>query len=335
MCLDGLLNQTYPNDGYEILIIENASKDRTREIGEAYIRSLPPNSPNMRMLCIEHVNLSVSRNIGIRNASGNFIAYIDGDAVPEPTWIEELVKPLRSGADYVGGRINLLNIDSSVARFLQRTRNRQFFGPHIFEGHFVGCNMAFRKEIFDKVGGFYENFVARGDESTLHERICGRFSYAPAPEAVVLHERPDTVIKSVRTEWKSAILSNLCAKASKSKMHWKVVFLFLEQFLMTIFPLLLCIVWFAPGILSLPLALTTFAVIRRLYFRPLNRAIAKGLIGNYGFFRGFFAHILFCFSYNILYFFGSLISPWLYRNMKIIPPMTTDFKVLKAFVNEK
>ena len=176
----------------------------------------------------------------------------------------------------------------------------------------------------------HENFVARGDESTLQKRIRDRFSYAPAPGAIVLHERPDTVMKSVRVEWKSATLSSLGAKASGTTMHWKLVCLVLEQFLITLFPILLCLVWFAPTILGLPLVLAAIAVIRRLYLRPLNRAIARGLIHDYGLLCGTIGHILFGFTHNTLGFFGRLVSPWLHRNAKIIPGMTIPLTVLKT-----
>ena len=50
-------------------------------------------------------------------SEGDIIAFTDGDAVADPSWLVELVKPFLEGADYVGGRINLLNTESWVARF--------------------------------------------------------------------------------------------------------------------------------------------------------------------------------------------------------------------------
>ncbi len=329
-CLEGLAAQTCPSDRYEVLVIDDESTDKTFAIASDFITSLGDDAPRVRLIRIWHGGLSVARNSGIQLSEGEIIAFIDGDAVPVRTWLEELAKPFLEGADYVGGRINLLNTDCRVARFIQRTRNRQFFGPRIFNDQCIGCNMAFRKEVFDAVGGFHENFEARGDESTLQERIRGHFQYAAAPNAIVLHERPGTVLASLRAEWKSATLIHVVAKASGKGMSWKEVLLIVEQFLITLFPILLCVVSFRPSLFVLPLAVATFAVIRRLYLRPLNRAIAKGLIQEYGLVRGTVGHILFCFTHNILGFLGRLVSPWLHCGENIVPPMTTELTIMKS-----
>ena len=328
-CLQGLISQTYSSSNYEVLIIDDESTDQTFTVASDFIKTLDQNDPRIRLVCIQHGGLSIARNVGIQLSKGDLIAFIDGDAVPNTTWLEELAKSFSEGADYVGGRIDLFNTDSWVARFMQHTRHRQFFGPRLYSGQFVGCNMAFRKEVFDMAEGFQENFVSRGDESTLFMRIKDHFQYEPASQAVVLHDRPDTVMDHLRIEWKSATLSNLCQKASETKIHWKLPLLFLEQALMTLFPILLCLVWLIPGLLSYPLLISGLAVIRRLYLRPLNHAIAKGLLENYGFVRGTVGHIIFGFSFNILSFLGQIVSPFLHYNSRIIPPMTTPVTILK------
>lgn len=329
-CLAGLAAQTYPRERFEVLIIDDESTDGTFAIASAFIEGLSDDALAVRLFRVRHGGLSVARNSGIQLSKGEIIAFIDGDAVADPTWLEALVQPFLAGADYVGGRIDLLNTESWVARFLQRTRHRQFFGPRIFNDQCIGCNMAFRREVFDAVGGFHENFVSRGDESTLQERISGRFQFAAAPDAVVLHERPDTVSAALRVTWKSATLSHLCARAAGRKMQGKSMLLLLEQFLITLFPVLLGIVWLRPSLFLLPLAVATLAVVRRLYLRPLNRAIAAGLIQEYGLVRGTIGHVVFVFTYSILGWLGWLLSPWMHRRAEIVPPRTTPLTVLKS-----
>ena len=329
-CLQSLALQIYPNDRFEIIVVDDESEDRTFAIAEDFVDGLAIGSPGVRVIRIRHGGLSIARNSGIQLSKGEIIAFIDGDAVADRCWLVELVRPLVNGADYVGGGIKVFNSDSWVAMLLQRTRHRQFFGPQIFNDQFIGCNMAFRKEVFDTVGGFNENFVARGDESSLRERIRARFHYAGAPDAVVLHERPNTIFSYMRVEWKSATLSSLGTKASGTKLNWKSLSFALERFLMILFPPLLILVWLAPMFLVVPLLLSAFAVIRRLYIRRLTRAIAKGLIRDYGLLRGTVGHVLCCFVQDTIYFLGGLLSPWLHRNAKIVPPMTTPVRVLKT-----
>jgi glycosyltransferase AglI len=329
-CLSSLSKQTYPHDRYEVIIIDDESTNNTYDIVETFINSRKNETLKMRLTSIQHGGLSVARNAGIQQSNGEIIAFIDQDAIPSSNWLEELIKPFLIGADYIGGRINLLNTESWVARFLQRTRYRQFFGPRIFNSEFVGCNMAFKRKVFDAMGGFHENFIAYGDESALQARISKIYRYAPAPEATVHHEQPGTISAAICITWKSATLAKLVAKASGQKSNWKFVFLFIEQFLITSLPLLIFIYFLKPSILLIPLIVAFIAFIRRAYIRPLNRAIAVGLLQEYGFISGTIGHVLFCLIYNIIDFMGKLISPWIYRKVQIVPPMTTELIVVKT-----
>jgi len=330
-CLERMLAQTYPVDRFEVIIVDDDSNDNTFSIVSEFINELSVNSINMRLIRIAHGGLSVARNSGIRVSKGEIVAFIDQDAISEPTWIEEIVKPFHGGAGYVGGRINLLNDDSWVAKFLQHTRNRQFFGPDIFSDNFVGCNMAFSREALNYAGGFHETFILRGDETVLRMRLCHRFDYAPAPEAIVWHKRPDSIMAYVRTEWESATIAHLVTKAMGGKRHWKYPFYLLNQLVMIFFPILFLLMIFQPTIwLGIPLMFSMLAFFRRLYFRPLSLALVRGLICEYGFVKGVIGHMAFFYICSILIVLGRLYGLWLYRNEKIILPMTTDLTILDS-----
>jgi len=84
--LQELVHLDYPEDCYEIIIVDNASQDETRKIfNEAANRG-----KNLRYVREEKLGLSYARNKGIENSSGEFIAFIDDDAIPEPDWLEKL-----------------------------------------------------------------------------------------------------------------------------------------------------------------------------------------------------------------------------------------------------
>jgi cellulose synthase/poly-beta-1,6-N-acetylglucosamine synthase-like glycosyltransferase len=268
-------------------------------------------------------------------SKGEIIAFIDGDAVPDENWLEELIKPLLKESDYVGGRINLLNTKSWLAKFLQLTRHKQFFGPEVFQDQFIGCNMAFKKTIFEVMGGFHENFLSRGDETTLKDRIQKRFKYSPAPNSIVFHERPETLKEYLSTAWKSATLSFLSSKVSGKRMNWKLSFLFIEQLFVTLFPILIFTFWFNPLIFIIPLFFSIIFLIRQAFIRSLNKAILSGLIHEYGFVKGVLGHIIFCIQLNMFQFLGRTISPFLYFFEKIVPPMTTPLSIIKKISNKK
>ncbi len=334
-CLRGLVEQTYPPDRYEVIVIDDESADRTPIIAEEFISSLSSDAVRVKLLRIGHGGLSVARNAGIRTSNGEVVAFVDGDAIPDPKWLEELVKPFMQGADYVGGRIDLLNTNSPVARFLQRTRHRQFFGPKIFNDCFIGCNMAYRREVLNAEVGFIENFDARGDEVNLRERIQDRFKYLPAPSAVVLHERPDSISAMLKVEWKSATLSHLVERAAERARSWSLTSTILaaEGLLIGIFPVLLGLIWVWPVYLAVPLVLSVLAFIRRMFIRPLGRAIFVGLAQDYGVLAGFGLHLAYGYCQNMLHLVGRLKSRWLYGRTVFVAPMTSELKVLKTVAN--
>lgn len=333
-CLDGLLALDYPRDLYEVIVVDDESTDNTFAIASAFIAGLGADSPRFRLVRIEHGGLSVARNSGIRLSEGSVIAFIDGDAVPARRWLDELAKPFMAGADYVGGRIDLLNGDSWVARLLQRTRNRQFFGPKIFNDNLIGCNMAYRRGVLDEAGGFHENFISRGDESTLVARIRHKFTYAPAPDAIVLHERPESLMVFAKVEWKSATLTHLGARAAGGRRSIKQSVLYLEQWAFMLTPLFLVLFALNPGLFAIPLLTGLCSAVHRLYLRPYSRAVAMGLIEHYGMFRGLFGHAVYTYAYNAIFVVGRFLSPWIHGGATIIPPMATPLNVKSSVENK-
>lgn len=330
-CVESLRQQTYAEEKYEVLIIDDESTDRTFEIADESVRNLSGSNTRIRLVRIQHGGLSVARNAGIQLSQGDFIAFIDGDAVAEPSWLEELSKPLAHGADYVGGRIDLLNKDSWVASFLQRTRNRQFFGPHLWNDECIGCNMGFRKRVFHEVDGFHENFVSRGDETTLRDRIRHKFNYAAAPKAVVLHERPATLWSFFRTEWKSATLAHLSMRASGKSLTASRTISMLEQFLATsVFPVLCVLFAYSPNYFFIPLLLCGAAFVRRVFLRRFERTVLRELMKTYGLLRGLAAHVMCCAARNAVSFWGQTAGFLINRNITIVPPMTTPLHVLQS-----
>lgn len=72
-CLESLLSQTFPD--FEVLCIDDASADHSVRV----IREFQQKDPRIRLLQQEHAGVSAARNLGIANARGEYIAFVDGD----------------------------------------------------------------------------------------------------------------------------------------------------------------------------------------------------------------------------------------------------------------
>ncbi|MBI2011802.1 glycosyltransferase family 2 protein [Candidatus Daviesbacteria bacterium] len=87
--LDSLLNLNYPKKNYEIIVVDNNSKDKSKEILNKYAN----NYKNIKLIFLNK-NLGFSRgnNVGIKKAKGEFVALLNNDCVVEKNWLKELVK---------------------------------------------------------------------------------------------------------------------------------------------------------------------------------------------------------------------------------------------------
>jgi len=193
--LNSLVNQNYPKEKYEIILINDGSEDESEKICLSVIKQNMDKYPIIRYISQENKGLSLARNLGIALSKGEIVAYIDQDAVADINWIKQLSDEFEVDQDLmvIGGKTKILN-------------NQCWFSNFIFIIHYetynnqiaiIGTNMAFRKKIFKKVGGFYKTFKHFGDESAfLRINIFNKYKVKQTAKAIVYHEWPNTL-----TEW--------------------------------------------------------------------------------------------------------------------------------------
>ncbi|MBY6113789.1 glycosyltransferase [Mameliella alba] len=141
---------------------------------------------HFKLLRFDEANISAARNLGISAASGEIIAFIDDDAIPETLWLRHLTGPF-SDPDVActGGYV----IGRNGISFQWRARSVDVTGqardltlpdtspavPDVPPGHAVkteGTNMALRREILTSLGGFDPAFRFYLDETDLNLRLA-------------------------------------------------------------------------------------------------------------------------------------------------------------------
>jgi len=193
-CLEGLRKLQYPN--YEVIVVDDGSTDGAGDIAIEY---------NVRVIRTENRGLSNARNLGLAAATGEIIAYLDDDASPDPDWLSYLALTFRkTNSAGVGGPNIPFPDDGEVAACIAHAPG----GPtHVLVSdqeaeHIPGCNMAFRRDWLQSIGGFDSQFRVAGDDVDVCWRIQeagGRLGFNPA--AMVLHHCRGTL----RGFWKQQV----------------------------------------------------------------------------------------------------------------------------------
>ena len=190
-CLDGLEQLAYPD--YEVIVVDDGSTDSTAAIARQY---------DYRLIRTENRGLSNARNTGLKAATGEIVAYIDDDAYPDPHWLTYLAATFLSTSYAAVGGPNLAPPgDGPIAECIARAPG----GPvHVLLSdceaeHIPGCNMAFRKDCLEAVGGFDPQFRTAGDDVDVCWQLQERgWTLGFSPAAMVWHHRRN----SLRTYWK-------------------------------------------------------------------------------------------------------------------------------------
>lgn len=209
-CLQSLMKQKYRD--FEIVVVDGGSTDGTHEL----VESLPA-----RLVMQTRTRVPNAENCGVRAAQGEIMAFVDDDVVVPQNWLEEIVRTYNNfKADGVGGVV--IDVGQPPEK---RTRSRLRYLDKIFSivvcenkrldtglvlrsgqvtdnfvrrapgctsvDHVCGCNMSFRRKVFEVVGLFDEIYGKTSfrfeTDFCLRARAHG-FQLIYNPNALVYHQ---------------------------------------------------------------------------------------------------------------------------------------------------
>ncbi|MCU0799126.1 MAG: glycosyltransferase [Candidatus Thermoplasmatota archaeon] len=177
--LDSIVIQDGP---LEVLVVDAASTDGTFEVLKEYERKWPFIRP-LRYAA----QRGESRNMGIKEAKGSIIAFIDGDCIANPFWAREIRKAL-SVADIVGGT----TIPMGYEAFQSLGRVEVFYkGVDIT---WPSCNLAYRKKVLDRIGGFDPQFITAEDIDLNFRAVNAGYFIGFESDMVVYHKERSTIL---------------------------------------------------------------------------------------------------------------------------------------------
>ena len=186
-CLASLAVLNYPD--YEVIVVNDGSRDRTLEIAQSY--------GYCRIISQTNKGLSVARNVGAHAATGEIVAYTDSDCVADPDWLTYLVAKMAAsnlaacgGPNFPPPEDDLVPATVAVA---PGGPTHVLISDEVAE-HIAGCNMAFRRDVLLSLGGFDPIYRAAGDDVDICWRLQDAgYTIGFSPAAIVWHFRRNTV----------------------------------------------------------------------------------------------------------------------------------------------
>ena len=197
-CLAGIRRQTYAN--WEVIVLPDDVPDGDAG-GSRSELSNNPNDRTIRFLPTGKVRPAEKRNLGIREAKGEIVAFIDDDAAPEEHWLEYAVKYF---GDRDIGAVGGPGVTPPGDRWLARVGGRVYDNPLVSGNYryrykaggvrmdvedYPSCNLFVRKDLLDRIGGYRTDFWP-GEDTLLCKDIIDNWKrIIYEPWVIVYHHR--------------------------------------------------------------------------------------------------------------------------------------------------
>jgi glycosyltransferase involved in cell wall biosynthesis len=155
-CLSSILRTDYPSDRREVMVVDNASTDRTAEIIAGY---------PVRCLYEPYRGASAARNRGIEASRGDIVAFIDSDCISTKRWLTDLAAGFVDVETFAAaGEIVAYPPATPAERFHAMRKSRwQASALSLSRPFPVAANVAFRRETFERIGLFDTRFRGMED----------------------------------------------------------------------------------------------------------------------------------------------------------------------------
>lgn len=156
-CLQSLIDQSYPRENFEILVVDNGSQDNSGQIARKYADDV---------IYAEKIKVGAVRNVGAEVAKGEVLVFIDADCTLDSDWLIRAEKLISNDNNTVfGGGILLPDNPSWVER------HWLLEGPegNCLPSELIGCSIVIHSDLFEKINGF-DPLMSSGEDTDFSLR---------------------------------------------------------------------------------------------------------------------------------------------------------------------
>jgi cellulose synthase/poly-beta-1,6-N-acetylglucosamine synthase-like glycosyltransferase len=229
-CLRSIINQTYSENLFEIIVIDDHSTDQTVEVANSFGKD------NIRVIKLADIMGNSTLNsykkkaveTGVNMAHGNLIVTTDADCVAQPKWLQTIASFYNtSGAVFIAAPVNYFSAlpnDSSLKKIFKIFQSLDFMTLQGITGASVskkihnmcnGANLAYEKKVFYEVNGFEGiDSIASGDDMLLMHKIQKRY-----PDKIGFLKSRDAIVKTAAAETLADFLNQRIRWASKADKY--------------------------------------------------------------------------------------------------------------------
>jgi len=188
-CIGSLFGQDYPQDDYEVVIVDDSSNDGTQEM----VRRLAQRHKNLRYFKEKKKGPAAARNLGASVSHGEIICFTDDDCVVSASWVRDMFAAHKGnpGVSAIGGytEVDPNNTKAVTSQFLSTGAIKLRLNGREEVAFFPTCNVSYKRDIFEEEK-FNESFPFPAGEDL---EFCWRLfkagkKFVHSPEIKVFHD---------------------------------------------------------------------------------------------------------------------------------------------------
>jgi glycosyltransferase involved in cell wall biosynthesis len=210
--IDSILNQTFPD--FEIIVVDDGSKDDTKEVINSYIDN------RIKYIYKSNGGVSSARNVGLKNATGGFICFLDSDDFWPENFLQVMSDKLTANSEYCAAycmRTRLFEDGS-----MQPSYQKEFFASGqitelLFQKTFIQTStLCFKKNVLD--GLYFDETLTNGEDVDMWLKVSIRTKFLFVPDIQIIYSQQSSENKfSVRNCNRPRVLERFYFKLGGDK----------------------------------------------------------------------------------------------------------------------